>query len=409
LPDNPTGFFEHTDVVGVHEELLAVLGTAWDDPRSLPPNWHRQPAIAPFRDKLVAIIARDFAASRLWGVKDPRLCRTLPLWLDVLAKLNVDAKAILVARDPAAVAASLRKRNFIDAEQSTLLWLSYMLSAEEHTRGLARTVVLYDDLLANWEAEIQRLRDTLDLDIAAISDEVRGEVAAYLDAELRHHRNPVAPVLRAPQNAYAMPVFEALVAWRRDAVPSLDVCTFAATELASAERAAEPIARYVGFKARTDFDASLKAELDAAVEARRQLQLALISETQARADDRRDAAEAAAREADARAQLDLRARAQAKSETQLAAEIAAARASQHRAEVAAESEAQLRAQVLADRQSEAQLYQTRIAGLERLLRDIQSSHSWRLTRPIRVGLTVLRNGLQRRKRRTASQPASPPN
>ena len=31
--DNPSGFWEHQDVVAIHERLLEGLDMAWDDPR----------------------------------------------------------------------------------------------------------------------------------------------------------------------------------------------------------------------------------------------------------------------------------------------------------------------------------------------------------------------------------------
>ena len=149
-PDNPTGFFEHMDIVQLHDEILMTLGTSWDDPRSLPDGWLHDPRIGAFRDQLVSIIRRDFSRSRLWGIKDPRLCRLLPLWLELFDELNIHAKAILIARDPSEVSASLQKRNATDYEQATMLWLSYVLSSERHSRNLTRTIVLYDDLLSNW-------------------------------------------------------------------------------------------------------------------------------------------------------------------------------------------------------------------------------------------------------------------
>ena len=38
-PDNPKGFWEHSGVVAIHEQLLAALGRAWNDPRPLPGGW----------------------------------------------------------------------------------------------------------------------------------------------------------------------------------------------------------------------------------------------------------------------------------------------------------------------------------------------------------------------------------
>ena len=87
-PDNPSGFWEHADVVAVHERLLAALERTWDDPRPLPDNWLASAAAQTAFDALVAIVQRDFAGVSLWAVKDPRLCRLLPL-LPLLVRVRV--------------------------------------------------------------------------------------------------------------------------------------------------------------------------------------------------------------------------------------------------------------------------------------------------------------------------------
>lgn len=38
-PDNPLGHWEHDDIVPLHEKLLKVLESSWDDVRKLPKNW----------------------------------------------------------------------------------------------------------------------------------------------------------------------------------------------------------------------------------------------------------------------------------------------------------------------------------------------------------------------------------
>src|SRR5215472_599841 len=42
--DNPRGYWEHADIVKVHERLMASLGWDWHDVRSLPPGFEKTEA-----------------------------------------------------------------------------------------------------------------------------------------------------------------------------------------------------------------------------------------------------------------------------------------------------------------------------------------------------------------------------
>src|SRR5579875_68221 len=189
--DNERGYWEHAEIVQVHDELLGALDSKWDDLRPLPEGWPTTPAATAAAAKLRAIIERDFGAAALWGLKDPRLCRLLPLWLPLLRSMRQTPHFILVLRHPREVAASLAKRDGKSAGEAALLWLRHALEAERATRGLPRTVIHYSDLVGdpqNWTAEFRRVAAECGLqwpnDAAAIDRQVR----EFLSPELRHHR-----------------------------------------------------------------------------------------------------------------------------------------------------------------------------------------------------------------------------
>src|SRR6185312_9389345 len=113
--DNETGFWENQHVVRFHERLLAALGSSWDDPRELREGWLEQVRVAGFRDELVALITGEFGDAPIWAIKDPRLCRLLPLWLKVLGWLDIEPKLIFAMRHPGEVVGSLMQRNELPA------------------------------------------------------------------------------------------------------------------------------------------------------------------------------------------------------------------------------------------------------------------------------------------------------
>jgi len=187
-PDNPAGFWESQTISRIHDELLHDLDRAWHDVRAieLDPN---DPPVERARGRLVDALWSEFEGTRLWAVKDPRLCRLLPLWRPVLAELPWRPSAVLIVRNPADVAASLARRNGLPFAQSTLLWLRHVLEAEQQTRDWRRVLVRYDDLLDDWRRCAHRVSDALGFAWPHPPEAVGGDVDAFLRPDLRHHRS----------------------------------------------------------------------------------------------------------------------------------------------------------------------------------------------------------------------------
>ena len=183
---NEKGFFEHQEILDIHEGLLKSLGSSWYDPLPLDDNWWQRPDVLMQRRRLVTVLRRDFANSRLWGVKDPRLCRLFPLWKSILAEVRCEPLCVIVTRNPHEVADSLAKRDGFSLTLGYLLWLDHMLSAERFTRGLPRAFVNYGSLLADWRSVISEVTGKLDLEWPLSFQQVESEVDEFLSDRLRH-------------------------------------------------------------------------------------------------------------------------------------------------------------------------------------------------------------------------------
>lgn len=183
---NAKGYWEHRGIVEIHERLLGVLGSSWHDERPLPENWWRTEMVVPFRRELSAILHRDFSEAPLWGVKDPRMCRLLPLWLDILEEFRCQPLFILIVRHPQEVAESLAKRDGIADARAYLLWLQHTLEAEKLTCTYPRVLVSYERLLKDWPATMSAVSDALSLPLSWEGEEVRSRIDAFLEPSLRH-------------------------------------------------------------------------------------------------------------------------------------------------------------------------------------------------------------------------------
>lgn len=186
---NPKGFWEHAEIWAIHEKLLEDLDSSWDDERFLPESWWKQSNISYYRAALRDILEQDFSRSSLWIVKDPRMCRLLPLWLDVLQDVDVKPHFILSMRSPIEVAQSLEHRDGFSMDKSKLLWLEHLLDAERWSRGHPRVVVTYDQLLDDWEATSRHIAKGLGLVFPCQTSDpgVIEQIRKFLEPALRHH------------------------------------------------------------------------------------------------------------------------------------------------------------------------------------------------------------------------------
>ena len=126
------------------------------------------------RRHLSLLLQDEYSTSPLFVVKDPRISRLLPLWFAVMAELQVAPAIAIAVRNPLEVAASLKARDGFTTTKSLLLWLRHALEAEQHSRHRPRSIVLYDELLREWQGVLAKLG--ADLEIKWPSNSYRASV-----------------------------------------------------------------------------------------------------------------------------------------------------------------------------------------------------------------------------------------
>lgn len=156
--DNPEGYMEPAALVALHDRLLAATDSVWFDinpPRlaAIPPD-HLTETLS----QMVAVLQADYGPASFALIKDPRICRFLPLTLRVLAAAGMEPGVVLSLRAPAEVAASLRRRDQLSAIYAGVLWARHMVDAERESRGLPRILVQYERLLSDWPGTAARIR-----------------------------------------------------------------------------------------------------------------------------------------------------------------------------------------------------------------------------------------------------------
>ena len=184
---NDLGFFEHEEIAKIHDNLLEALGSSWLDLRPLPDLWWRDDSVRIYHEKIKSVLINDFGDKQLWGIKDPRMCRILPLWLDILDELGCVPKIIIIVRHPLEVSRSLLKRDEMDETWSCILWLWHVLDAYNYSSKCKRVVIQYDELLDDWTDVSERISQEIEIEWPISISDARKDVEAFLDVKMRHH------------------------------------------------------------------------------------------------------------------------------------------------------------------------------------------------------------------------------
>lgn len=187
---NPSGYWEDEIYVACNDEILAEAGRHWRDPRPIEADsLNETTSLLANRRMIAKRLAKQLKQYGKLVVKDPRLCRTLPIWLEALNDLSLagrkmEAGFVFVGRNADTTIQSLVRRDGESADRSALLWLAYSFEAARHLKNQNTALLKYEDFVKAPFKTVERALHTLGwADDAKAAMKVRPGVDAVVDAE----------------------------------------------------------------------------------------------------------------------------------------------------------------------------------------------------------------------------------
>lgn len=193
---NPKGYFENTRVVAASDELLKTMEVSWADAYRIPfdlPDLYRIPD--PVQQEILQMLSMEFVSDTTVLIKDPRMCTLLPVWKRIFKEMGWKTHYLIIWRDPAEVAESLKTRDMIPHSRSGKLWLYYNLCAELYTRGEDRCFISFSEMLDSPGMVLTRIRSFLPF-LITTGTRTDNSVTGFVDQKLaHHHENGPMPVM----------------------------------------------------------------------------------------------------------------------------------------------------------------------------------------------------------------------
>jgi hypothetical protein len=185
-PENPTGYWEDKGIVAIDDRVLGALGLHWDSISLIEPRELQRRRVRALAREAIEHCRRTFQAAPLWGFKDPRAIRVLPFWRRVLRECGAEDSYVVAIRNPRSVAASLFRRQAMDADEAYRLWLVHMVPFLRDLADAPLAIVDYDLFMRDPRGQLERMGRKLALTFEPNAPAVDAFVTGFLDAKLRH-------------------------------------------------------------------------------------------------------------------------------------------------------------------------------------------------------------------------------
>ena len=188
---NPKGYFECNSIVAYNDKLFRELNSCWFDFNEL--------ELASIKEneriskEISSIIEAEFHVNKesldLTIIKDPRMCRLLPVWEPLIKNKLGAINYIITLRHPRDVILSLAKRDGFSTSLSALIYISYLLDAEIYTRGQRRLLIKYSDLVKNPSTIIKKLYSTFGTSFHQANEDTLYNAYSFIENKLDHHND----------------------------------------------------------------------------------------------------------------------------------------------------------------------------------------------------------------------------
>ncbi|MBY7896584.1 sulfotransferase family protein [Vibrio fluvialis] len=178
--DNEKGFWEDAYIVDCNDKVLHQSQHEWYTVGEI------NPVLKDEKANILQYIEKKFKGFDVWGVKDPRLCRLLPEWNNILDSVASDIKYCVAIRNPLNVIRSLESRNEFTAQHAELLWYQYNINILQSLINKEFSVIDFDQLITEPKTNVIRLAKGLSLEYNLLEEDLDQFCNEFVTANLRH-------------------------------------------------------------------------------------------------------------------------------------------------------------------------------------------------------------------------------
>jgi hypothetical protein len=185
---NAKGHWERWEIVAFHDRVLGLFNRGYSSPFHdfpLPAAWWADPRVHLIKSEIVAFLKTRMGEA-VFGFKDPRTVRLMPLWHRIFGELKLAPRIVLCLRNPAQVARSLKVRDGVDTDIAEYRWLVHMTDFFRYSSHFEVCTIEYEKWFSDPLVNFERLRTFLEMDWQQSEADLDLVLSGIIDPTLKH-------------------------------------------------------------------------------------------------------------------------------------------------------------------------------------------------------------------------------
>jgi len=196
----PGARWERCALAQLHDRILGLFDRGFGAPfhdLQLPVAWWADPRVRQVQHEITTFLEHRLPARTIFGFKDGRTARLLPIWHQIFRELRLAPKIILCLRNPAAVARALYQKDHIDPEMGEYRWFSCMMDIFRNLRDYETCTIEFENWLPGWTDNLEKLMGFLGVSWDQAQADLDNAVS-HLVSQRMGSGNPNAAEARQP-------------------------------------------------------------------------------------------------------------------------------------------------------------------------------------------------------------------
>lgn len=178
---NQKGFYESWYWVNANDNILGDIGLRWDSIIPTPKIIECNSFINSKKNLIIESIRKGFSGQYNVNapliIKDPRICRTFPIWEKALMELKIEINLLIPVRHPFEVIHSLELRDGIRPIEACYIWIWNVIESLIFSKNQKPKFVNYEKVLENPRSYLSEVLST------AVDD----KCSSIVDVRLNHN------------------------------------------------------------------------------------------------------------------------------------------------------------------------------------------------------------------------------
>jgi hypothetical protein len=186
---NEKGHWERLEILDFQDRILRLFNRDYYGlyhDFALPSGWWADPRVREIEVEIANFVSGCLDKNEVFGFKDPRTSKLLPMWAQIFRKLNLRPRYIFCVRSPGEVARSLECRDGLSREIGEYRAITYIFDVLRNISLQDLCIIDYESWFVDPIRNLDKICEFLQFEPSISGTEIVSAVRRIIDPSMNH-------------------------------------------------------------------------------------------------------------------------------------------------------------------------------------------------------------------------------